>query len=226
MAPRAGFEPATNRLTAGCSTTELPGNGALVGSPYINALSVAQHSGGAFVTSSSVLLVIGGARSGKSRYAEALAATSGHAVTYVATAGPPRDAEMADRIARHRADRPATWRTVEAPEDLVSPLEAAEGVVIVDCLTLWLSNLVLNERDVDAASSRFLDALSASRATVVAVTNEVGEGIVPATSLGRAFRDQQGMLNQRAARIADTVVKMVAGCPLIVKPSSNPEIQL
>ena len=178
------------------------------------------------MTSKAVALVIGGARSGKSRHAEILAAECGKPVTYIATAGPARDAEMAERITRHQADRPAAWSTIEAETDLATPLRVTEGVVIIDCLTLWLTNLVLGEHDVDAEISRFLDALSACSASVVAVSNEVGEGIVPATSLGRSFRDRQGMLNQQTAQVADTVIKMVAGCPLVVKPSTNPEIQL
>jgi adenosylcobinamide kinase/adenosylcobinamide-phosphate guanylyltransferase len=178
------------------------------------------------VTAAQIILVIGGARSGKSRYAEALAAQSGRAVTYVATAGPPRDSEMADRIARHQADRPADWTTVEVTHDLPRVIGEVEGVTLVDCLTLWLSNIVLSDGAVDAAIDGLIAALGRRKGAVVAVTNEVGEGIVPATALGRSFRDQQGMLNQRFARAADTVVKMVAGCPLLVKPSPAPEIRL
>jgi adenosylcobinamide kinase/adenosylcobinamide-phosphate guanylyltransferase len=172
---------------------------------------------------SALVLVIGGARSGKSRYAETLAASAGKPVTYIATAGPPRDAEMAARIEKHRADRPADWTTVEVTHALDGPLREASGVVLVDCLTLWLTNLVLAERDVDAATDGLIAALDARRAAVVAVSNEVGEGIVPETALGRSFRDKQGVLNQRVARAADTVVKMAAGYPLIVKPNSQPE---
>jgi len=173
-----------------------------------------------------LVLVIGGARSGKSRFAERLAAEAGRPVTYLATAGPPRDREMADRIARHQADRPEDWRTVEASMDLSGPLGELNGVVLVDCLTLWLTNVVLADRDVEAETEKLLAALERRSAAVVAVSNEVGEGIVPTTALGRAFRDQQGVLNRQVAEAADTVVKMVAGCPLVVKPSRDPEVRL
>jgi len=173
-----------------------------------------------------LVLVLGGARSGKSGYAEALAGAAGRPVTYVATAGPPRDGEMAERIARHRADRPADWRTVEVTVDVAGVLGATEGVVLLDCLTLWLTNVVLGDHDVERETERLVDALRGRTAAVVAVSNEVGEGIVPTTALGRSFRDRQGMLNQRVAQVADTVVKMVAGCPLVVKPSREPEIRL
>jgi len=169
------------------------------------------------------VLVLGGARSGKSRYAERLAERTARPVTYIATAGPPRDEEMAARVAKHRADRPAHWHTVEVTEGLADPVRAAEGVVVVDCLTLWLTHIVLGERDIDAATEGLLAALEARKAAIVAVSNEVGEGIVPTTALGRSFRDAQGVLNQRMARAADNVIKMVAGYPLIVKPASQPE---
>jgi adenosylcobinamide kinase/adenosylcobinamide-phosphate guanylyltransferase len=174
----------------------------------------------------SLVLVLGGARSGKSGFAEGLARRSGRPVTYVATAGPPRDEEMAERIALHRASRPAEWGTLEITHDLAPAIAGAQGLLLLDCLTLWLTNVVLAERDAQAETERLVEALVARRGPVIAVSNEVGEGIVPATPLGRSFRDLQGMLNQRTARVADTVVKMVAGCPLVVKPSSPPEIAL
>ncbi|WP_420391780.1 bifunctional adenosylcobinamide kinase/adenosylcobinamide-phosphate guanylyltransferase [Acuticoccus sp.] len=170
------------------------------------------------------VLVLGGARSGKSRFAEALAAGDGRPVTYVATAGPPRDREMERRIAEHRARRPAAWRTHEVTVDLAPAL--GTGVVLVDCLTLWLTHLVLGDEDVAAHTERLLAAIAARRGPVIAVANEVGEGIVPATPLGRDFRDRQGVLNQRMAVAATTVVKMVAGCPLVVKPAPAPSIVL
>lgn len=173
----------------------------------------------------SFVLVLGGARSGKSRYAEALAARTARPVTYIATAE-AWDDEMAERIATHRARRPAAWRTVDAPLDLAAAVAAAEGVVLVDCLTLWLSNLMHAERDVAAETEAFLAAVRDRDAPTVAVSNEVGEGIVPGTSLGRAFRDRQGVLNQRAAAVAGVVVKMVAGLPLVVKPRADPEVVL
>ena len=173
-----------------------------------------------------LVFVLGGARSGKSRYAENLAARSGRPVTYVATAGPPRDREMADRIAIHQARRPAHWRTVEEPLDLAAVVADPDRVILVDCLTLWLTNVVLGDRDVERDIDGLVAALAGRMGPVVAVANEVGEGIVPATPLGRRFRDLQGVLNQRLAGAASDVVKLVAGCPLIVKPRSDPEPQL
>lgn len=175
-----------------------------------------------------LLLVLGGARSGKSRYAEALVsqAAPGEPVTYVATAGPPRDAEMARRIEAHRARRPAAWRTLEVEHDLAGAVRGTAGIVLVDCLTLWLSNRMLAGAEVVETVDHLLAALHRRTGRVVLVSNEVGEGIVPATPLGRAFRDAQGMLNQRVAAAADAVVLMVAGCPVTVKPRQDPEVIL
>lgn len=175
-----------------------------------------------------LVLVLGGARSGKSRHAEALAkrASAHTPVTYIATAGPPRDAEMAARIDAHIARRPAAWATVDAPRDLLSAVRDADGIVLIDCLTLWLSNVLLAEEDVAAAIKGLCEGLEARQHAVIAVSNEVGEGIVPATSLGRRFRDDQGVLNQQVAHMATHVVKMVAGCPILVKPRTDPEISL
>jgi adenosyl cobinamide kinase/adenosyl cobinamide phosphate guanylyltransferase len=166
-------------------------------------------------------LVLGGARSGKSRYAEGLIASlppPWHAPwTYVATAE-PGDAEMTERIAAHRARRGAAWRTIEAPRDLPSSLQAAGGApALVDCLTLWLSNQMLACADIDAQMQHLEQALAAAAAPVVMVANEVGSGIVPDHPLGRRFRDMQGVLNQRIAARADRVVLMVAGLPLALK---------
>ncbi|MEM7695180.1 MAG: bifunctional adenosylcobinamide kinase/adenosylcobinamide-phosphate guanylyltransferase [Pseudomonadota bacterium] len=177
-------------------------------------------------TAPPLVLVIGGARSGKSRHAEALAQQSGAPVTYVATAGPPQDAEMAERIAKHKATRPATWRTVETVDGLGDVITTTTGVVLVDCLTLWLSNLMFADRDLDDARKTLGEALEARAGAVILVTNEVGEGIVPATPLGRRFRDGQGVLNVWAAGKATNVIKMVAGVPLTVKPSPFPEFSL
>ena len=162
-------------------------------------------------------LVIGGARSGKSRYAEALIAAQLPPWTYVATAE-AGDHEMIARIRTHRKRRGAHWRTVEAPRDLQAALATgAGGPVLVDCLTLWLSNLMLAEMDVEQEIEKLEAALTAAAAPVVLVANEVGLGIVPEFPLGRRFRDMQGMLNQRMAARADRVVLMVAGLPLAVK---------
>ena len=166
-------------------------------------------------------LVLGGARSGKSRYAESVIADLPPQWqppwVYVATAE-AGDAEMSERIAAHRARRGPNWRTVEAPRDLPVALQAAQGqAVLVDCLTLWLSNLVLAEADIDTQTALLQQALAAATAPVVLVANEVGFGLVPEYPLGRRFRDLQGILNQRIAASADRVVLVVAGIPLAVK---------
>jgi adenosyl cobinamide kinase/adenosyl cobinamide phosphate guanylyltransferase len=166
-------------------------------------------------------LVLGGARSGKSRYAESLVAALPPPWIYVATAQ-AGDAEMAERIAAHRARRGANWRTVEAPCDLAAALTDAEDrlPVIVDCLTLWLSNRMLAGADIDAETAQLETALAGRRAPVVLVSNEVGLGIVPDNALARRFRDLQGRLNQRMAARAGRVVLMVAGLPLVVKEAT------
>jgi adenosylcobinamide kinase/adenosylcobinamide-phosphate guanylyltransferase len=168
-----------------------------------------------------ISLVLGGARSGKSRYAESLVSALPPPWqapwNYVATAE-PGDAEMAERIASHRARRGASWRTVEAPRDLAGSLQAVGAApVLIDCLTLWLSNLMLGGADIDAEIERLDHALAAAAAPVVMVANEVGYGIVPDYPLGRRFRDMQGVLNQRIAARADRVVLVVAGLPLALK---------
>ncbi len=162
-------------------------------------------------------LVLGGARSGKSRYAESLIAALPPPWTYIATAE-AGDAEMSERIAAHRARRGAQWQTVEAPRDLAGSIAARERApALVDCLTLWLSNLMLANADIEAEVVRLESALDAAAAPAVLVANEVGSGIVPETSLGRRFRDWQGILNQRIAARADRVVLVVAGLPLVLK---------
>ena len=164
-------------------------------------------------------LVIGGARSGKSRYAEGLIAGQLPPWTYVATAE-AGDHEMIARIRAHRKRRGAHWRTIEAPRDLVAALGANPGgPVLVDCLTLWLSNLMLADADIEAETARLEQALGRAAPTVL-VSNEVGSGIVPDNALARRFRDAQGRLNQRMATRADRVVFMVAGLPLVVKGQS------
>jgi adenosylcobinamide kinase/adenosylcobinamide-phosphate guanylyltransferase len=165
-------------------------------------------------------LVLGGARSGKSRYAESLVAVLPPPWIYVATAQ-PLDAEMAARIAIHRAGRAAPgWTTIEAPHDLAGVLTAhAKVPAIIDCLTLWLSNLMLADADIAAETERLERALGERVAPVAMVANEVGSGIVPDNALARRFRDQQGLLNQQMASLADRVVLMVAGLPLVVKGS-------
>ncbi len=162
-------------------------------------------------------LVLGGARSGKSRYAESLIATLPPPWLYVATAQ-AGDEEMTARISAHRKRRGPDWRTIEAPRHLVAALqEAGTTPVLVDCLTLWLTNLVLADIDIETETAHLDRALAAAGAPVVLVANEVGSGIVPGHPLGRKFRDLQGVLNQRVAARADRVVLMVAGLPLALK---------
>jgi adenosylcobinamide kinase/adenosylcobinamide-phosphate guanylyltransferase len=168
-----------------------------------------------------ITLVLGGARSGKSRYAESLIAALPPPWqppwSYLATAE-AGDTEMAARIATHRARRGPQWQTLEAPRDLVAALKSRETMpVLVDCLTLWLSNLMLADADIDAEIARLEAALADTGAPVVLVANEVGSGIVPDNPLGRRFRDLQGVLNQRMAARADRVVFVVAGLPLAIK---------
>jgi len=165
-----------------------------------------------------VILVGGGARSGKSRQALELARRFGQKRVFLATAQ-AFDAEMEARIARHRADRGTEFSTVEEPLEAAAAIRETDAdAMVVDCLTLWLSNVMLTfGRDVDAEIEKLLDAARRSRAAVILVTNEVGCGIVPESTLGRDFRDHAGILNQRAAAIADEVYWMVFGCPLRVK---------
>jgi adenosylcobinamide kinase/adenosylcobinamide-phosphate guanylyltransferase len=163
-------------------------------------------------------LVLGGARSGKSRYAERLIATYPPPWIYVATAEAGDD-EMAERIAAHRARRAAGWQTVEALHDLAGALETAPAgsAVLVDCLTLWLSNAMQVGADIDTEAVRLQDALAARDGPTVIVSNEVGLGIVPDNALARRFRDLQGTLNQKLAAQAQRVIMMVAGVPVAVK---------
>jgi len=173
--------------------------------------------------SSLLTLVLGGARSGKSRYGEGLIAALPPPWqppwAYVATAE-ARDAEMAERITAHRARRGPQWRTVEAPRDLAAALaDCRTTPVLVDCLTLWLSNHMLADANIEQEMARLEAALAAAKTPVVLIANEVGSGIVPDHPLGRKFRDLQGVLNQRMAARADRVVLVVAGLPLALKGS-------
>ncbi len=173
-------------------------------------------------------LVLGGARSGKSRYAQALAEASGRERLYLATAS-PGDAEMAARIARHRAERGTGWRTLEEPLELAAVLraEADKGrVVIVDCVTLWLSNVLLANLDPAEKIADLIATIATLGGPAVFVSNEVGAGVVPTTELGRAFRDWQGRANQELARCCDAVVLVAAGLPLLIKPAPRPSLRL
>jgi len=168
---------------------------------------------------SRLTLVLGGARSGKSNYAERLVVSAPAPWLYLATAQAIDD-EMQARIAEHKGRRDARWRTVEVPLDLAEALAALgekPQAVLIDCLTLWLSNTLLAKRNLAVAGDRLIAALTAARGPVVVVSNEVGLGIVPDTPLGREFRDAQGQLNQRVAAIADHVVFLAAGLPLTLK---------
>lgn len=163
-------------------------------------------------------LVLGGARSGKSRHAEALIQALPPPWLYVATAQ-AFDDEMRERIALHRARRPGGWVTRDAPLAMAQAIREAEpGMpVLVDCLTLWLTNVMLANEDVVGRTAELEQALDQARGPVVLVSNEVGLGIVPDNALARAFRDRAGILHQRLAARADRVVLMVAGLPLTVK---------
>ncbi|MHA1189662.1 MAG: bifunctional adenosylcobinamide kinase/adenosylcobinamide-phosphate guanylyltransferase [Alphaproteobacteria bacterium] len=164
------------------------------------------------------ILVLGGARSGKSRYAELIANSSADRV-YIATAE-AGDREMAGRIATHRARRGAGWTTVEEPLALEAAItaNAAPGrALLVDCLTLWLSNVMATGEDAGARGKALGASLVAAPGTIILVSNEVGMGLVPQSPLGRAFRDAQGHLNQQIAGICDTVIFVAAGLPLALK---------
>ena len=171
-----------------------------------------------------VTLVLGGARSGKSGYAERLIeqqASAGAccAATYCATAEPGDD-EMAARIAAHRRRRTGFWHTVETPLALAPAISAETRParpLLVDCLTLWLSNVMLAERSIEAETAALVVALRDAAGPVVLVANEVGLGLVPETPLGRRFRDAAGNLNQEIAALADRVVFVAAGLPLVLK---------
>jgi len=173
-----------------------------------------------------LILVTGGSRSGKSRFAQDLAVRSPGPHAYLATAQ-ARDEEMRQRIEAHQRQRPAGWTLIEEPRDVPSALRRAAGVggtVVLDCVTLWLSNLLLSEPGFDehAAEAAAVHLVAAAReppgATVIVVTNEVGSGVVPETDLGRRFRDCAGRANQAIAQGADVVYLTVSGIPVRVKP--------
>lgn len=165
----------------------------------------------------SVTLVLGGARSGKSKHAESIITALPAPWVYVATAQ-ALDDEMRDRISAHRARRGAGWKTLEVPIDLAGAIATAgRRPVLVDCLTLWLSNLLLAGHDLAAATAALESVLEARDAPTVLVANEVGLGIVPDNTLARDFRDQAGRLNQHLAARAGSVVFLVAGLPMRLK---------
>ena len=171
-----------------------------------------------------VTLVLGGARSGKSVFAESLAQEGRRQCVYVATAECVDD-EMADRIEIHRARRGKGWRTVEAPIALAQAIRresTAQACLLVDCLTVWIGNLMHHERDVDGAREALLESLAAAPGPVVLVANEVGLGIVPDNAMARAFRDHAGRLNQAVAGAAGSVYFVAAGIPIAIKDMRRP----
>jgi len=181
-----------------------------------------------------VTLILGGARSGKSRLGEAIAGAGGQSAVYIATAqahgadhGADHDDEMRQRIASHRARRGENWRTVEIPHDLSQELsrQLPNGQpILVDCLTLWLTNIMLAERDVEAEIEALAGVFTDVRAALVLVTNETGLGIVPDNALARRFRDASGLMNQQIAAAADNVLFVAAGLPLVMK-GRNPALE-
>jgi adenosyl cobinamide kinase/adenosyl cobinamide phosphate guanylyltransferase len=174
-----------------------------------------------------VALVLGGARSGKSAFALGLAASLPGPRLFVATCE-PRDAEMQARIRQHRQERGPDWETREAcldlPDFLARP-PAGYGVILVDCLTMWLSNLMLQEgadkRGIEAECEGLAQALTGVRSPLILVSNEVGWGLVPDNPLGREFRDRAGALHQKVARVADLAVLVAAGLPVVLKRASS-----
>ena len=168
-------------------------------------------------------LIIGGARSGKSAHAQALAEAEARrrcgSPVMIATAE-ALDAEMEERISRHRQERGDAWRTVETPLAVTDAIRgiAAQDCAVVDCLTLWLNNLMFAEHDLLAATEALLQAATTSESEIIVVTNEVGMSIVPENALARRFRDEAGRMNRRVAEQADEVVVMFAGIPLRLKP--------
>ncbi|MBO0129724.1 bifunctional adenosylcobinamide kinase/adenosylcobinamide-phosphate guanylyltransferase [Agrobacterium burrii] len=165
------------------------------------------------------VFILGGARSGKSRFAEELAVTAGGSLHYLAT-GRPWDEEMRDRIDHHRARRGGEWTTHEAPVDIVAVLERLDrpdNVILIDCLTLWLTNLMMENADIEAAFDVLVAAIALVKAKVILVSNEVGLGIVPENRMAREFRDHAGRLHQRIAAIAGEVYFVAAGLPLKMK---------
>jgi adenosylcobinamide kinase/adenosylcobinamide-phosphate guanylyltransferase len=167
----------------------------------------------------SVLLVLGGARSGKSRHAQQWIEQKEGSLAYIAT-GEARDHEMAERIARHRQERGGRWQTIEAPLAVPQAIDAASKThvaILVDCLTLWVSNLLLAERDIEMETGELAASLAGCGVPVALVTNEVGLGIVPDNALARRFRDEAGRCNQRLAALADEVAFIAAGLAIRLK---------
>ena len=168
--------------------------------------------------SKKIIFVLGGTASGKSAFAEKHALKHRKSKVYLATAQ-SLDAEMQANIRRHRQQRDSSWRTIEVPFDVTEVLKsvAANEVVLLDCLTMWLTNHLLTDSDLDAECNKLIHALSACKGQLIVVSNEVGQGIVPTNALARDFRNRQGRLNQRVAALADGVVFVTAGLPKVLK---------
>lgn len=163
-------------------------------------------------------LILGGARSGKS--ARALALATVVPKVFLAT-GEALDDEMAERIALHKAERGEDWGLIEAPMDIAAPiLDTVAGTLVIDCLTLWLSNLMHDGRDIEVETDALLEAIASARARVIFVSNEVGLAIAPENALARRFRDAQGRLNQRVAAAVEHVEFIAAGLPIVLKGST------
>lgn len=170
---------------------------------------------------SKIIFVLGGVRSGKSAFAVSLASRSRKPIYFIATAK-PKDKEMKERIQRHRKARPASWVTLEPARDMMSILEEipAGRTAILDCLTLWISRMVMERISEESILTKVKDFLMKARAMrfdLIVVSNEVGEGIVPATRLGRVFRDVAGLVHQEVARLAQAVYQVTAGVPVRIK---------
>ena len=173
--------------------------------------------------SAEVILIVGGARSGKSTYAQKMGKALEGKRLFIATAQ-ALDLEMAERIKNHKKERGTLWETREEPVEIVpviSEMQNRYGVILIDCLTLWMSNLLMTHGDdrqgVENRIQSLIDSLTNIKTTIILVSNEVGSGIVPESRLARSFRDMAGMLNQRVAEVADRVIYMVAGIPLGIK---------
>ena len=164
------------------------------------------------------LLVTGGARSGKSRFAEECARKTGTPLVYIATAQ-AFDDEMTQRIQEHQDRRGPQWQTIHEPLDLASALRASDGqgTCLVDCLTIWLSNVMFAEQDISLATQSLIEAIASRQDDVIFVTNEVGGGIVPENALARRFRDEAGRLNQTVAKAVSEVYVCISGMPLKLK---------
>lgn len=164
-----------------------------------------------------IIFITGGARSGKSQYAVSMAKETGEEVTFVATCI-PADNEMSQRIEEHKKMRPKEWHTVTEGLNLPKTIaKITTPVIIIDCLTLWVSNLMEAKKDVVEASKGMFHALKKVKGTVIIVSNEVGDGIVPNNRLAREFRDMAGVVNQWMAQVADEVYLMVVGIPIKIK---------